>query len=121
MWNQFCSARTLTLSKGGDFSSKLSAGDLELIETMKTMRGSISLRKLQDVLADISDVQDIAVSASSKTIKSKLFSGKRYSRKKITYVAKKRITYENMVYTQLFVDYLSSKDPAKVRSSTRPE
>ena len=88
---------------------------------MKTMRGSILLGKLQAVLADIGGVQDIFVSALSKTIKSKLLAGKRYSRKKITYVAKKRITYENMVYTQLFVDYLSSKDPAKVRSSTRPE
>ena len=85
------------------------------------MRGSILLRKLQAVLADIGGVQDIFVSASPKTIKSKLLSGKRYSRKKITYVAKERFTYENMVHTQLFIDSLSSKDPAKVRSSTRPE
>ena len=36
--NQFCSACTLTpFWKGGDFSSKISAGDLELIETLKTM------------------------------------------------------------------------------------
>ena len=43
MWSQFCSARTLTpFSKGGDFSSKLSVVDLELIEKMKTMRGSLS-------------------------------------------------------------------------------
>ena len=48
------------------------------------MRGSISLRKLHVVLADIGGVQDISVSALSKAIKSKLLSGKRYSRKKIT-------------------------------------
>lgn len=47
IWNQFCSAHTLTpFSKGGNFSSKLSAGDLALIETLKTMRGSISLGKI---------------------------------------------------------------------------
>ena len=43
--NQFCSACTLTpFWKGGDVSSKISAGDLELIETLKTMPESISLR-----------------------------------------------------------------------------
>ena len=77
------------------------------------MRGSISLRKLHVVLADIGGVQDISVSALSKAIKSKLLSGKRYSRKKITHVAKKRFTYENMVYTQLFINYLPSKDSAE--------
>lgn len=92
IWNQFYSTRTLTpSSKGGDFCSKLSAGDLQLIETLKTMRGSISFKELQAVLADIGDVQDISLSALSKAIKSKLLSGKRYSRKKITHVAKERL------------------------------
>ena len=50
--NQFCSARTLTpFSKGGDFSSKLSAGDLELIETLKTTRGDA--REYSDVSRDV--------------------------------------------------------------------
>lgn len=76
---------------------------------------SISLRELQAVPADIGDVQDISLSALSKAIKPKLLSGKRYSRKKITHLAKERFTYETMVYTQLFINYLSSKDPAKVK------
>jgi len=76
---------------------------------------NISRRELQAVLADIGDVQDISLSALSKAIKSKLLSGKRYSRKKITHLAKERFTYETMVYTQLFINYLSSKDPAKVK------
>ena len=116
IWNQFCITRTTTpLSKGGDFCSKLSAGDLELIEVLKTIRGSTSLRELYAVLADIGDVRDISLSALSRAIKSKLLSGKKYSRKKITHVAKERFTYENMVYTQLFINYLSSKDPAKIK------
>lgn len=76
---------------------------------------NISRRELQAVLADIGDVQDISLSALSKAIKSKLLSGKRYSRKKITHLAKERFTYETMIYTQLFINYLSSKDPAKVK------
>lgn len=76
---------------------------------------NISRRELQAVLADIGDVQEISLSALSKAIKSKLLSGKRYSRKKITHLAKERFTYETMVYTQLFINYLSSKDPAKVK------
>lgn len=76
---------------------------------------NISRRELQAVLADIGDVQDISLSALSKAIKSKLLSGKRYSRKKITDLAKERFTYETMVYTQLFINYLSAKDPAKLK------
>lgn len=116
IWHQFCTTRTVAASpKGGDICSKLSAGDLELIETLKTIRGSISLRELHAVLADIGDVQDISLSSLSKAIKSKLLSGKKYSRKKITHVATERFTHENMVYTQLFINYLSSKDPSKIK------
>lgn len=43
------------------------------------------------MLADIGDVQDISLSALSKAIKSKLLSGKRYLRMKITHVAKERL------------------------------
>ena len=94
--NQFCSACTLTpFWKGGDFSSKISAGDLGLIETLKTMPESILLRELLAVLTDIGDMQDIFLLALSKVIKSKILSGKRY--------------------TQLFINFLSSKDPAKVK------
>ena len=33
----------------------------------------------------------------------------------MTHVAEERFTYENMVCIQLFINYLSSKDPAKVQ------
>ena len=115
-WNQFSSRRTATpFSKGGEFCSKFSAGDLELIETLKTMRGTISLRELQAVLADIGDVQNFSLSALSKAIKSNLLSGKRYSRKKVTHVAKERFTHENMVCTQLFINYRFPKELTKIK------
>ncbi|XP_031552128.1 uncharacterized protein LOC116289370 [Actinia tenebrosa] len=116
VWSEFCTTRTVNpRARGGDFCSKLSAGDLELIEVLKTTRGSISLRELHAVLDDVGDVTDISLSAISKAIKSKLLSGRKYSRKKITHVARERFTNDNMVYTQLFINYLSAKDPQKIK------
>ena len=42
-------------------------------------------------------------------------SDKRYSRKKVTHLAKERFTHPNMVYTQLFVNCVNSKDPYTVK------
>ena len=39
----------------------------------------------------------------------RLPSGLRYSRKKLIKFAYERLTPDNIVYTQLFIDYLSSK------------
>ena len=58
---------------------------------------------------------DISLSSISRAIKSKLPSGQRYSRKRITHVTREQFTEENMLYTQLFVNYLSSKDPKKIK------
>lgn len=64
------------------------------------------------MLEDLGDVGgDISLSLISRAIKSKLPAGQRYSRKRITHVARERFIEENMLYTQLFVNYLSSKDP----------
>ena len=35
--------------------------------------------------------------------------------KKIAHVAKQRFTDENMVYTQLFINYLAAKEPSKIK------
>lgn len=63
-------------------------------------------------LAYKSDLQDISLSALSKTIKSKLLSGKIYSRKKSN-TCRKITFHENIVYTQLFIDYLFSERPSQ--------
>ena len=42
-------------------------------------------------------------------------SGQQYTRKKITKLARERFTPNNIFYTQLFINYLSSKDPAKLK------
>ncbi len=54
VWRRFCSdSMEDPLPSGGDFSSKLTAGDLELIETLKTVKGSIHLRELYAILEEI--------------------------------------------------------------------
>ena len=58
---------------------------------------------------------DISLSSILRAIKSKLPSGQRYSRKRITHVVREQFTEENMLYTQLFVNYLSSKDLKKIK------
>ena len=59
--------------RGGDFSSKLTAGDLELIETLKAEKGSISLREIYGLLEDLGDVGgDISLSSISRAIRNKM-------------------------------------------------
>ncbi len=113
VWERFCDSNELTLPKGGanQNRTKLSEEDLEMIEALKVRKGSISLSEICEELAALGLQGNIHASTVSRALKSKMPSGKRYSRKKITHVAKERFTPENMLYTQLFMHYLSSKDP----------
>ena len=117
IWRQYCNDLSdCPLQRGGDFCSKLTAGDLELIETLKNTKGSISLGELYSVLEDFGDIGgEISISTISRAIKSRLLSGQRFTRKRITHVAQERFTDENMLYTQIFINYLSSKDPRKIK------
>ena len=57
VWKDFCRTHAIESKKrGGDFSSKLTAGDLELIETLKAEKGSISLREIYGLLEDLGEV-----------------------------------------------------------------
>ena len=40
-----------------------------------------------------------------------MISGKEYTRKKVNTVAIERFTHINMLYTQMFINYIHSKDP----------
>ena len=100
IWKNFCdSAQVNPDRKGGDRCSKLSEGDLELIEILKTVKGSIQLKEIYSVLEEIGDVESISLSSISRAVKCKLLSGKHYTRKRITHVAAERYTRENMMYT----------------------
>lgn len=96
--------------KGGSVWSKLKEDDLELIEVLKIHSPSMSLAEIIEELG-----HHTSISAVSRAIKNRLPSGQQYSRKKITKVAKERFTHENLFYTQLFINYLSSKNPKKLK------
>ena len=99
------------MPKAGDVQGKLSADDLVLIEALKTRRGSIPMREICDELDAIGDVQEsVSFSTISRSLQ-KLPSGKKYTRKKITHIARERLTRGNMIYTQLFLNYVNSKNP----------
>ncbi|CAB3986695.1 Ankyrin repeat domain-containing 34B [Paramuricea clavata] len=117
IWQQFCESNDISVkSRGGSHNCKLTPDDLELIETLKTAQGSISLSEICEILQEGNDGQDIvSISAISRAIKSNLLSGKKYSRKKISHVARQRFTATNVLYKQLFIDYLSSKDASKIK------
>ena len=55
--------------------------------------------------------QQISMSAVQRSIKSRLPTGHQYSRKELTKVAMERFTPDNLFYTQLYINYLYSKDP----------
>ena len=48
-------------------------------------------------------------------VRKNLPSGKDYSRKRLGKCASERFTHANLVYTQLYLDYLSDKDPSSVK------
>ena len=79
------------------------------------MKSSIQLNEIYLILNEVGDMDDISISSISEAIKSKLLSGKRYTKKRVTHVALERFTDENMLYTQLFINYLSSKDHKEVK------
>ena len=87
----------------------LCAGDLELTEVLKLTR-AISLAEIWDILVnEFSDV-DVSLSTIRHAIRNKLPSGRRYTRKKITHIASKHFTDNNILYTQLFINYLNAQD-----------
>jgi hypothetical protein len=114
---QYCNHYTLEGKKaGGDRRSKLKSEDLELIELMKKYKGSVSLKEIYSTMEELGNIHgDISFSSISRALKSRMESGKTYTRKKITHVASQRFAYNNLLYTQIFMDYLSSKNPNSLK------
>ena len=121
IWKQYCEGFSEEpQAKGGANRNreKIMENDLELIKALKVRRGSITLQEICDELEAMGDLDG---NISSSTIcciikkQNKILSDKRYSRKKVTRLAKERFTHPNMVYTQLFVNCVNSKDPYTVK------
>ena len=95
IWRRYCDEFVETaLPKAGGVQGKLSEDDLTLIEALKTRRGSIIMREICDELDAIGDAQE-SVSFSAIRSLQKLPSGKIYTRKKITHIARERLTRVN--------------------------
>ena len=114
IWKQFCETNSLSpLKNGGGNKSGLSEGDLQLIEVVK--RPSTTYAELADILLEVGDIPRGGTSktALSNAVRHRMPSQENFSYKKITHVAQERFTIQNMAYTQIFIDYLHTKDPYK--------
>ena len=101
---------------GGGKNSNLTQGHLQLIETIKRERPTLSLREIYDGLTEFGDIpKGTSRSAISRAFNNNMLSGLKYSWKKISTVAEERFTVENMAYTQMFIDYLHAKDPFNLK------
>ena len=113
IWRKYCEEYHTNPKPSGGFRwSKLDEDDL------KFEKPSISLAEIIRVLDEHGGIhgENISIASISRVLTSgRLQSGLSYSRKKLTKLAYERLTPENMVYTQLFVDYLSSKNPRKLK------
>ena len=58
---------------------------------------------------------EVSQSELSREIHRHMISGKEYTRKKVNTVAIERFSYTNMVYTQMFINYLHSKELFKLK------
>lgn len=117
LWVAFCEDKTVDARphKGGN-PSKLSPEDLEFIEVLLTANPSLSQKELQNELAEYGDIfGGTSRSALSRALHSRMLSGKEYTHKKVSTVAIERFTDINMIYTQMFINYLHLKDPFKMK------
>ena len=74
---------------------------------------SISYSEIEDKLLEFGDLPrgGTSKSALSNAVRRRMPCGEKFTYKKMTHVAQERFTVQNMAYTQMFVDYLHSKNP----------
>ena len=90
--------------------SKLSFADSLLLETLVNHKGTSSLKEMQKQLNEFGDCGLISLTTISRHVRYKLPSIREYSRKRLGKCVDKRISQENLVYTQVFLDYLSTNN-----------
>ena len=67
-------------------------------------------------MSNFGDCGELSLSTLSRHVRKNLPSVKDCSRKQLGKCAGERFMHENLVYTQLFLDYSSDKDPSSVKS-----
>ncbi len=115
VWKRFCTEGTTSPKKNnaGGHPRHLSDGDLQFIEHLKKRKPSITHDEIIRELNDYGDLPYGSVSTStvSRAVQHRLPCEKQFTFKKITKIAQERFTLQNIAYTQIFIDYLHSKDP----------
>lgn len=116
IWQRFCEDYCESrLPVSGGHNKKLSEGDLELIEVLKATRGSTSLKEIMGIIDELGEAGHVSLSAISRAVCNRMPSGRRYTRKKVTQIAAERLTADNILYTQIFMNYLHAQDPYNVK------
>ena len=119
IWQQYCQEYCVNPKPTGGFRrSKLDQDNLQLIEILKIEKPSITYAEIIRTVEEYGGIhgEEISIASISRAVTSgRLPSGSRYSRKKLTKLARERFIPDNIVYTQLFIDYLSSTDPRRLK------
>ena len=89
-----------------------------LLETIVQSKGSTSLKEIKSEFSNFGDCGELSLSTLSRHVRKNLPNGKDYSRKRLGKCAGERFTHENLVYTQLYLDYLSFGHFLKTCSNT---
>lgn len=114
IWNKYCtknmSASINKRSRGRP--KKLTNADLDFIEYMKLQKPSATSENIHTELSSVSTTQVVPRTINT-AIRSYL--PERWTRKKIKYVAKERFTYDNLVYTETYMELLHSVDPYRLQ------
>ena len=87
---------------GGGRNSNLTQGDLQLIETIKRERPTLSLRENYDEITEFGDIPKGTSRSPISRALNNILSGLKWE--KISTVGEERFTVENMAYTQMFID-----------------
>ena len=80
---------------------------------MKIEKPSVSLAEIISCLEEMNG-EEVSMATVSRALKHRLPSGP-YTRKKITKIALERFTQTNIFYTQLFINYLATKNPRRLK------
>ena len=92
---------------------KASFGDSVLLETIVGTSGTTLLEEIQRELELSGDCGRVSLPTISRHVRNALPSGNKCTRKRVSKLAQERFTEENIIYTQLYIDYIHQKDPMK--------
>ena len=116
VWKEFVLSGNIQRKPvSGHRQRKLKQDDLELIELILKDKPSSSLSHLRDKVREFSTTQNVSSQNISHALRSGFLSGGKYSFKRLCRQQSNRYTDDNMDYTQVFIDYVSQKNPTQIK------